>query len=292
MKVVRVTISRIMFSVGLLTFGQLAVAAVTSPKVSYYPEDFYQAVTSGSRDSELKNEIYNVLAKAHVRTDGHDVLQDNCSSGDRSCYKKVVLGYKQARVVLFGKIHLEKTRDGYGVFDVYCQEMKTREDFKNTPPGPDQIPDAEVMNTEHTWPQSHFSTNFDKEMQKSDMHILYPVLSAANSSRSNLKYGDVVSPVQKPCEQSKRGYTANGGSNVYFEPPANHKGNAARAIFYFSVRYKMKITPDEETSLKAWHNSDPVDEFERKRNDEIYTVQQERNPFIDHPELVDLISDF
>jgi endonuclease I len=193
---------------------------------------------------------------------------------------------------MFGKIHLVNTDDGYGVKDVYCQRLTTKDDYQSRPPGPGQIPDVEVMNTEHTWPQSHFSSQFSKDMQKSDLHILYPVLTDANSSRGNLKFGSVTNTVDQPCEESKRGYISNGGSELYFEPADQHKGNAARAVFYFAVRYKLPISEEEEASLRAWNAMDPVDEFERTRNDLIFDAQKERNPFIDHPELADLISDF
>jgi endonuclease I len=129
-------------------------------------------------------------------------------------------------------------------------------------------------------------------MQKSDLNILYPVLKKANSSRNNLKFGNVTATLSQPCPLSKRGHGVDGGKDVYFEVPDVHKGNVARAIFYFSVRYKLPISADEEASLRAWHRSDPVDEFERRRNETIYAKQHNRNPFVDHPELVELISDF
>ena len=48
-----------------------------------------------------------------------------------------------------------------------------------------------------------------------------------------------------------------------------------------------------ENDIRAWHAGDPVDDLEKQRNDEIYNNwQHNRNPFIDHPEWVDQISDF
>jgi len=52
------------------------------------------------------------------------------------------------------------------------------------------------------------------------------------------------------------------------------------------------IKPWAETMLRRWHAADPVDQKERDRNEAIYGIQRNRNPFIDHPEWVDSIPDF
>lgn len=276
-----------------LVFSAIAGAGVLSGSNDYYPESFYTDVDNGLRGEDLKKEIFDILTQVHIHTGGHDEIVKACpKGGNADCYSRLVLTYTEARRMMFGKIHLENTGNGYGVKDVYCQKMTTRADYRSQPPGPNQIPDVEVMNTEHTWPQSRFSNEFSKDMQKSDLNILYPVLTNANSARSNFKFGNVTSTVNQPCKESKLGYSANGGGELYFEPSDAHKGNAARAVFYFSVRYKLHITEEEETSLRAWNAMDPVDEAERTRNDLVFDAQKERNPFIDHPELVDLISDF
>ena len=77
-----------------------------------------------------------------------------------------------------------------------------------------------------------------------------------------------------------------------FEPPQQHKGNVARALFYFSTKYKLAIDPNEEAVLRKWASEDPVDVEEMHRNDEIEKAQHSRNPFIDFSELINNISDF
>ncbi len=274
-----------------LIFSTSVFAASLSPQKPYYPTSFYHAMDGGLADTALKNSLFEILSNAHVADGSHDRLTGSCA-GQAACYQQVVLGYTPARKILFGQIALVTTEDGYGVLDVYCQQLKTSKDFKSRPPGPGEIPDGAILNTEHTWPQSHFSTDFDKEMQKSDLHILYPVLSKANSSRNNLDYGNVATTLTQPCAASKRGYSSDGSKQIYFEVPDVHKGNAARAIFYFSVRYKLPVPAAEQETLRGWNKMDPVDNAESQRNEAIYAAQRERNPFIDYPELVDSISDF
>lgn len=57
------------------------------------------------------------------------------------------------------------------------------------------------------------------------------------------------------------------------------KGNVACALFYFAVRYETTISPEEEASLRRWHNDDPVDQEEMDRNNGIEKIQGNRNPF-------------
>ncbi len=284
---------RRIFSVSLLLFSALAQASVLAPATqkSYYPKNFYDGIESGLRDDGLKKAIHEILAKSHVPGAEHDQLADSCKGADK-CYQHVSLGYNHAREILFGEIHLVKTQLGYGIFDVYCQKLDSEKDFGSSPPGPGKIPDGNVVNAEHTWPQSKFSGSYDKELQKSDLINLYPVMNHANSVRSSYKFGNVVTVLNEPCPNAKLGYTADGSKEPHFEAPNAHKGNVARAIFYFSIRYGLPISSEEETSLKAWHRADPVDDFEIRRNEIIFANQHDRNPFIDHPELVELISDF
>jgi deoxyribonuclease-1 len=200
-----------------------------------------------------------------------------------------VLSYKQARRHLFGRLHLEKTANGsYTVKDVYCR----KDVGENYGVGPDRIPNNTIMNCEHTWPQSRFNKQMSKTAQKTDLHHLFPSDSKANSSRGNLRFGAVNGrDAHNNCSSSQRGSDIL-SSGTSFEPPVEHRGNVARALFYFSVRYQIKITRQEETHLREWHLSDPVDDQERQRNEEIYAIQGNRNPFIDEPTAVDDISDF
>jgi deoxyribonuclease-1 len=193
------------------------------------------------------------------------------------------LGYGTARVDLLGGIALQKNGTKYFITDVYCEA-----DY--AAPGPGRIPSNNILNVEHTWPQSKFGGKA-KNLQKSDLHHLFPSDPQLNSVRGNNDFGTVVKELDTlKCSQSKIGLNAQG--TRVFEPPSAHKGNVARALFYFSVRYNMPINSVQEEVLKAWNIEDPVDADEMSRNDEIEKLQGNRNPFIDQPEMAQHISDF
>lgn len=201
------------------------------------------------------------------------------------------LGYKRrAKRELFGSIDLEQDEKGYFVRDVYCN-LKIRSHV-----GPDKIPNNNIMNAEHTWPQSKGSR---REPFKGDVHHLFPTDSKANSTRSNYPFGEVEGESVRPkdCTASKVGRmidpeTGKATRQRAYQPPLEHRGNVARAMFYASVFYNYKITDLQEHYLKKWHFEDPVTEEDIERNDEIQMVQGNRNPFIDFPELVGRIKNF
>jgi deoxyribonuclease-1 len=201
------------------------------------------------------------------------------------------LNYSEARRVLLGQLHLQQGPQGYFIHDVYCQKDYTRDDFAGSRgPEPGKAPDDRILNVEHTWPQSRFSGREGATM-KSDLHHLFPADSKLNQIRGNFRFGEVSDALPMlQCGYSQIDNT--GGGLPHFEPPVVHKGNVARALFYFAVRYGMSIDPEEETNLRAWNQMDPPDDFEMQRNNAIESIQGNRNPFIDHPEYVDQIADF
>jgi deoxyribonuclease-1 len=151
----------------------------------------------------------------------------------------------------------------------------------------DGIPPTSVMNTEHTWCQSWGA---DVLPAKSDLNHLYPATSDANVHRSNNLFGEVVEPTWE-SGGSILGRDAIG--RTVFEPRDQHKGDCARAMFYFAIRYDMEIVyASMESALRSWNRRDLPDEKEMERNDAIELVQSKRNPFIDCPEVVDKIPDF
>ena len=129
-----------------------------------------------------------------------------------------------------------------------------------------------------------------RSAQKSDLHHLFPVKSLANSTRGNSPFAEVSGEGLPDCKSSIRGIDIY-SQNSAFEPPQSHKGNVARALFYFAVRYKLNIPQHEEIHLRRWHTEDPVDSLESLRHEKIALIQGNRNPFIDDPYLIDRIED-
>lgn len=133
------------------------------------------------------------------------------------------------------------------------------------------------FNTEHTFPQSFFSSN---EPMLSDLFHIFPTESNVNNVRGNSPFGTVLGT----------GGQVGGGSQFsggVFEPRDVHKGRCARAMMYFSLRYQdysCFFKPQEDT-LVAWHKRFPPDNIELGRNAGIFAVQHNRNPFIDYPQF-------
>jgi hypothetical protein len=141
------------------------------------------------------------------------------------------------------------------------------------------------FNTEHTWPQSLFS---QLEPMRSDMFHLFPTDETANGKRSNYPFGVVTNPTW-----------SNGGSKFdqnsgIFEPRDDHKGETARAMFYFVMRYQnySNFLNTQESILRQWHYQFLPTTIEQKRCNDIQIYQKNRNPFIDYPQFVDRINSF
>lgn len=183
----------------------------------------------------------------------------------------------------------------------------------------------QAYNREHTWPQSYgFSSGAlgDNNAARTDTHHLMLSDVGYNSDRGNLYFDDCISgctsratdPHDNP--NTPQVDVIGGGSNDNnqfdgnsFEPWDFRKGDIARAMFYMDVRYSgdtsgevdLILTDDPNqintgdtymgllSTLLEWHMADPVDDIERNRNNYIFTKQENRNPFIDHPEWVECI---
>lgn len=191
--------------------------------------------------------------------------------------------YTTARHAMF--VDVERPIRGNGVECVYTGRFVAT--------GPDAEPDHADVNAEHVWPRSRMHPDEDGplyEHQQSDVHHLYPSDSGANSTRGSLPFGVVVGDRNLDFLPAVEGVDRHG--DRVFEPRDERKGDIARAVLYFSIRWGRGIGPNEEAALRAWVISDPVDDRERQRNALVEQVQGNRNPFVDCPELVPRIADF
>ena len=186
------------------------------------------------------------------------------------CAKHTAFEYKESRRLMYTQIDNKN-----GTLEcVYTGKVIS------VPKG--SLPSSNQINCEHTWPQSNGATGD----AKTDIHHLFPADPDANGKRGSFPVGTV----DKSCIKWAEGGSEFDGS--VFEVRKQHRGNVARAMFYFSTVYEMPIDPEQESTLRKWHKEDPVDANEIARNDAIEALQHNRNPYIDHPEYVDQINDF
>jgi len=162
---------------------------------------------------------------------------------------------------------------------------------------------SEDWNREHVWSKSHGDFG-NIPPAGTDLHHLRPADASVNSAKNNrdfnwgvTQYIDGSGPTE--CYED---------SDVW-EPRDEVKGDVARMIFYMATRYEgdngevdLEVVDSVNTSsnkepfygklstLLAWNQNDPVSAWEQRRNDSIYYLyQNNRNPFIDHPEFIDSI---
>ncbi|KAB2922892.1 MAG: T9SS type A sorting domain-containing protein [Bacteroidetes bacterium] len=164
-----------------------------------------------------------------------------------------------------------------------------------------------LFSREHTWCHSWMPTHpSESGPEYADQHHLFPThQNNANGRRSNHPLG-LVSSVDYQFLDGKLG--TNGAGETVYEPRASQKGDAARALFYMAVCYNgvsgndwtfnalnntrlpsLSEAPQSVELLLQWHDEDPPDAWEKGRNDYIYSIQGNRNPFVDHPEYADII---
>lgn len=163
--------------------------------------------------------------------------------------------------------------------------------------------EGDCYNREHSWPQSWFN---NAGVPSSDMFHIYPTDGKVNGIRSNNPYGEVATASITTLNGSMLGSSATAGySGTVFEPIDEYKGDVARGYFYMCVRYyledttwsnssnqmcnKSEIEPWGLQQLLAWHHQDTVSLKEINRNNAIYQIQNNRNPFIDNPQWADSV---
>ncbi|MCS4302595.1 endonuclease [Chryseobacterium sp. BIGb0232] len=180
-------------------------------------------------------------------------------------------------------------------------------------------------NREHMMPQSTFSTSskISDYPMYSDLNFIVPADARINQLRNNYPYGIAGTTnyytFTNTSKISKAAIPNYPYAGRVYEPIDEFKGDVARTLLYFAVRYEGKlgsfntaystsatITPatdqcpldgTEERAidipyvamLKQWSAMDPVSQREIDRNNAVYTIQKNRNPFIDHPEWIDII---
>lgn len=251
----------------------LTALLMTSALMAQIPQGYYDSATGLSGDA-LKNALHNII-KGHTEypysstaTDVWDILK-------------------------------EADRDPANPANVLCIYSKFSINAAS------EYNSGDGWNREHVWAKSRgdFGTTLGAG---TDLHHLRAADVSTNSARNNRNFDEASIP-----------YVDNGGSfngptpsytsdtEWIWEPPADVKGDVARMLMYMTVRYegtdgepdlelqeayldKTSTAPGQArlSTLIQWHINDPVDDEERRRNNVVYSYQNNRNPFIDHPEYV------
>ena len=161
------------------------------------------------------------------------------------------------------------------------------------------------MNIEHSFPKSWWGGSNNQAYK--DLYNLMPCESSINTSKSNYAMGKVTSTkTNNGCTKVGTGPTATDTSASLWEPADKWKGDFARSYFYMVTAYSdltwtsngldMLQNNDWPTLqqwayelLLQWSREDPVDEIETARNEAVYMIQGNRNPYVDFPNLAEYV---
>ena len=161
--------------------------------------------------------------------------------------------------------------------------------------------EGDCYNREHSWPKSWFNNGTP---MYTDLFHIYPTDGYVNSRRSNYPYGITNNPFWTSQNGSKVGPASfSTMSGTVFEPIDEYKGDLARTYFYMCTRYYgedsgwqsnqlvngANLTTVGVELLLMWSEEDPVSQKEIDRNNAIYQIQHNRNPYIDHPEYAEKV---
>ena len=149
----------------------------------------------------------------------------------------------------------------------------------------DDFVDTDGMNAEHSWPQSFFNQALP---MRADLHHIFPTFMKPNNTRGSEPFAMVSRADYATASGSKNGSEG-------FEPANAAKGDIARAMLYFVVRYYDQNIKDGVSykdfwtsrvpMFLEWDRQDPPDAAEKRRNDLIAKFQGNRNPFVDDTTL-------
>lgn len=238
------------------------------------PQDYY-VNTEGKIKEELKTELHEIIKTGHTS----------------NTYASLWVHFQKT----------DKHPAGF-VWDMYsnCNFIFVTNQCGN------YSSECDCYNREHSVPASWIGGEFYP--MYADLHHLLPVDGWTNNKRGNYPFGKVGSASWTSLNGSKLGNSNYSGySGVVFEPVDQYKGDFARIMFYMVTRYENLLSQWQVNDVNAtavldgniwpafnqwagdlylqWHEQDPVDQKELMRNDSVFSIQNNRNPFIDHPEF-------
>ncbi len=271
---------------GFITSNPLPQPTVTADAATT-ADSYYSGITA-TEDTALLGQLHDLIVSSRTKYTSYDNCRDLAKQTDPGL-------------------------DGKGVMEFYTHESITG--YGGT---------KGTWNREHVWPKNDSNGLWGTSGAGSDMHHIRPSEGMLNNSRGNKKYGEVVNGTAEYSKTTSGGNSKLGGysNSSTFMPLDNVKGDAARIVLYVYTHYNtytssifggyattngskgqasyfgnlpirniITASNDEEafTLLLKWNKLDPVDDIERARNEAVYEIQGNRNPFIDHPEYASAI---
>lgn len=238
---------------------------------SQVPQGYYDS-TNGLYKGDLKTALHNIIKTGHTQ----------------NTYSSLWTHFQTTDVAPNGKVWDMYSNCNYTFVTNQCGNYNS---------------ECDCYNREHSTPASWFN---DAYPMYADLFHLFPTDGWVNNRRANYPFGQVGTATYISGNGGKLGNSNYPGfSGIVFEPIDNYKGDFARAVFYMSTRYENVNTNWPNNTVYAsqvfsgnlfpgltewsrnlylqWHINDPVDQKEIMRNDAVYAIQGNRNPFIDDP---------
>lgn len=261
-------------SVLLTACEQKPADSGTNPYTNTYRE-YYSSVT-GKKGSELKTALFEIIGNP-------DVLS----------YAEVWSAFEKTDVKADGSVwDMYSDNPGGKATYSFSFHQKRCGTYRR---------EGDCYNREHAIPQSWFK---GASPMYSDLFHLYPTDGYVNNRRGNLPLGEVGIFSWESANGSRVGQNTSGNFvQTVFEPVDEYKGDFARTFFYMVTAYENDVADWRSPQIGGnsypairswalemflrWHREDPVSEKERNRNNAVFAIQNNRNPFIDHPELAE-----
>lgn len=263
-------------------FSFVALALISGNLLAQIPAGYYQNTTSLT-GYQLKSKLHDIVAKG-TKSWNYGDLPTFYEQTDRDLYYE----------------------NDSSLLDIYSENPNGADPYvywyNNNSLIAGASNEGEGWNREHIYSQSFFNSNYP---MYSDLHFVVPTDARVNQQRSNFPFGKVNnSPTFTSLNGTKRGpANMSGYTNTVTEPIDEFKGDIARMLMFVAVRYENLMPYFQYTNVRnpldsltekafknwyismllQWHQNDPVSQKEIDRNNAVYTLQGNRNPFVDHP---------
>jgi endonuclease I len=258
----------------LLSFFCFMLHAYSQIPPGYYDQAY------GKYEQELKTALFEIISDGHT-SNTYSSLWEHFQRTDKSPADRVW--------DMYSTCNFEFVTDQCGNYSAEC----------------------DCYNREHSLPVSWMGGANQYPMY-ADLHHIVPVDAWTNNKRGSYPFGSVGAVSWTSQNGTKLG-TSNypGYSGTVFEPIDQYKGDFARIMFYMVTRYENLLSFWETNEANAaavldgeiwpgmdswaislyleWHIQDPPDQKELMRNDSVFAIQNNRNPFIDFPVFAHMI---